>query len=417
MALSSSMSPGRQASQTLALNMKLVSHHEMGGFGGVGEGMGMQKTKDGRRVMWLGHEGAPKNFTAIDVTDPKNPRMLIQTELPHNKMRSNNLEVLGDTMFVSHQIRGQPGTTPAGFDIWDISKPEEPKKITHFDASGPHSLGVHCLWCVDGEYLHMSSGAPDFQPRHPNDHQFYRIIDVRNLSKPVEVGRWWYPGQKEGDAAPALPRHPKFDGGYRPHNIQVYPERPDRAYVAYIDGGVVILDISDKAHPKEISRYNYSPPYNGFTHTALPLFSRGLMIVTDECTKDDGIDWPKLGWVFDIREEKNPVPIATLPLPPAEVFTKRGGRFGAHNLYENYPGDVSWRSDNIILGTFFNGGLRVYDLANPYQPKEVAYYVPGAPAMSPKGSVQINDVYVDDRQLVYIGDRFTGGLYILEMNI
>jgi hypothetical protein len=417
MALNSSMSPGRQASQTLALNMKLISHHEMGGFGGVGEGMGMQKTKDGRRVMWLGHEGAPKNFTAIDVTDPKNPRMIIQTELPHNKMRSNNLEVLGDTMFVSHQIRGQPGTTPAGFDIWDIAKPEEPKKITHFDASGPHSLGVHCLWCVDGEYLHMSSGAPDFQPRHPNDHQFYRIIDVRNLSKPVEVGRWWYPGQKEGDAAPALPRHPKFDGGYRPHNIQVYPERPDRAYVAYIDGGVVILDISDKAHPKEISRYNYSPPYNGFTHTALPLFSRGLMIVTDECTKDDGIDWPKLGWVFDIREEKNPVPIATLPLPPAEVFTKRGGRFGAHNLYENYPGDVSWRSDNIILGTFFNGGLRVYDLANPYQPKEVAYYVPGAPAMSPKGSVQINDVYVDDRQLVYIGDRFTGGLYILEMNI
>lgn len=417
MALNSSMSPGQQASQTLSLNMKLVSHHEMGGFGGVGEGMGMQKTKDGRRVMWLGHEGAPKNFTAIDVTDPKNPKQIIQTELPHNEMRSNNLEVLGDIMFVSHQIRGKRGMTPAGFGIWDISKPEEPRKITHFDASGPHSLGVHCLWCVDGEYLHMSSGAPDFQPRNPNDHQFYRIIDVRNLSKPVEAGRWWYPGQKEGDAAPALPRHPKFDGGYRPHNIQVYPQRPDRAYVAYIDGGVVILDISDKAHPKEISRYNYSPPYNGFTHTALPLFSRGLMIVTDECTKDDGIDWPKLGWVFDIREEKNPVPIATLPLPPAEVFTKRGGRFGAHNLYENYPGDVSWRSDNIVLGTFFNGGVRVYDLANPYQPKEVAYFVPGAPKLSPKGSVQINDVYVDDRQLVYIGDRFTGGLYILEMNI
>ena len=417
MALNTSMSPGTQASQTLALNMKLVSHHEMGGFGGVGEGMGMQKTKDGRRVMWLGHEGAPKNFTAIDVTDPKNPKQIIQTELPHNEMRSNNLEVLGDIMFVSHQIRGKRGMKPAGFDIWDIAKPEEPKKITHFDASGPHSLGVHCLWCVDGQYLHMSSGAPDFQPRNANDHQFYRIIDVRNLSRPVEVGRWWYPGQKEGDDAPPLPRHPKFDGGYRPHNIQVYPERPDRAYVGYIDGGVVILDISDKAHPKEISRFNYSPPYNGFTHTALPLLSRGLMIVTDECTKDDGIDWPKLGWVFDIREEKNPVPIATLPLPSAEVFTKRGGRFGAHNLYENYPGDVSWRSDNIVLGTFFNGGVRVYDLANPYQPQEVAYYVPGAPKLSPKGAVQINDVYVDDRQLVYIGDRFTGGLYILEMNI
>ncbi len=31
--------------------------------------------------------------------------------------------------------------------------------------------------------------------------------------------------------------------------------------------------------------------------------------------------------------------------------------------------------------------------------------------------LQINDVYWDDRGLVFIGDRFTGGLYILELNI
>src|SRR5687768_8726371 len=109
MATSGSMSPGTQASQTLALNMKLLAHHDMGGFGGVGEGMGMQKTRDGRRVMWLGHEAAPKNFTAIDVTDPRKPKMIIQTDLPHHQMRSNNLEVFGDTMFVAHQIRGEFG--------------------------------------------------------------------------------------------------------------------------------------------------------------------------------------------------------------------------------------------------------------------------------------------------------------------
>ena len=156
--------------------------------------------------------------------------MIIQTELPHAKMRSNSLEVFGDKMYVAHQIRGDFGMKPAGFDIWDISTPEQPKKISHFDTSGPHSLGVHCVWTGDGEYLHMSSGAADFQPRNSKDYQFYRIIDVRNPSKPVEVGRWWYPGQREGDTEPALPRHPKFDGGYRPHNIQVYPQRPDRAY-------------------------------------------------------------------------------------------------------------------------------------------------------------------------------------------
>jgi len=415
MAMSESMSPGKQASQTLALNMKLISHHEMGGFGGVGEGMGMQKTKDGRRVMWLGHEAAPKNFTAIDVTDPKNLKMIVQTELPHSKMRSNSLEVYGDTLYVAHQIRGEFGMKPAGVDIWDISKPETPKKISHFDASGPQSLGVHCIWTGDGEYLHISSGAADFQARNAKDYQFYRIIDVRNPSKPTEVGRWWYPGQKEGDAEPALPRHPKFDSGYRPHNIQVYKQRPDRAYLGYIDGGVVILDISDKSRPKLVSKFNYSPPYNGFSHTAMPLFGKdNLLIVSDECTKDDGEDWPKPTWVFDIRNEKNPVPISTLPLPPVEVFGKRGGRYGSHNLYENYPLDCAWRSDSIVLATFFNGGVRAYDLSNPFQPKEIAYFVPGAPKLSPKGAIQINDVYVDDRGLVYIGDRFTGGLYVLE---
>ena len=412
------ISPGTNASQTLSYNFKLLSHNTLDGFGGVGEGMGMQKTKDGRRIMWLGHEAAPKNFTGVDVTDPKNPKVIIQTELPHHKMRSNSLEVCGDTMYVAHQIRGaEAGATPAGFDIWDISTPENPKKITHFDASGPHSLGAHCVWCVDNEFVHMSCGAPDFEPRNPNDHQIYRIIDVRNPSKPVEAGRWWYPGQSVKDKEPPLKRHPKFDNGYRPHNIQWYPERPNRAYVGYLDGGVVILDISDKAHPKEVTRYNYSPPMNGFTHTAMPLFSRDLLIVTDECTYDDGKDWPKLTWVVNMADETNLVPISTFPLPPVEVFSKRGGRFGSHNLYENYPLDVAWRSDNIILATFFNGGLRVYDLTNPYQPQEVAYFVPGAPALSPKGSVQINDVYVDDRGLVYTVDRFTGGLYILEMNL
>ena len=103
------------ASQTLSLNMKLLSNHDLGGFGGIGEGMGMSKTADGRRIMWLGHEGPPKNFTGVDVTDPAKPKMIVQTDLPHNKMRSNSLEVCGDMLIVAHQIRGtNPPDGPAG---------------------------------------------------------------------------------------------------------------------------------------------------------------------------------------------------------------------------------------------------------------------------------------------------------------
>jgi hypothetical protein len=49
--------------------------------------------------------------------------------------------------------------------------------------------------------------------------------------------------------------------------------------------------------------------------------------------------------------------------------------------------------------------------------QEVAYFVPGAPKLSPAGAIQLNDVFVDERRIVYTMDRFTGGLYILEMNV
>ena len=69
-----------------------------------------------------------------------------------------------------------------------------------------------------------------------------------------------------------------------------------------------------------------------------------------------------------------------------------------------------------MFGIFFNGGLRAYDLSNPYQPQEVAYFVPGAPPMSRAGAIQLNDIFVDDRGIVYTVDRFAGGLYTLEMS-
>ena len=377
----------------------------------------MQLTADGRRILWLAHESAPKNFSGVDVTDPTQPKLVVQTELPHMKLRSNSLDVVGNIMVVAYQA-STVGIKPAGVDIFDVSKPETPRLLSHFDCSGPHSRGVHAVWFVDGRYVHMSAGAHDFQPRNPLDDQFYRILDIVDPENPVEVGRWWYPGTREGDEAPPPPRLPKqFDTGFRTHNTNVFPERPDRAFVGYIDGGAVVLDISDMSNIKVVSQWNHSPPFNGFTHTVLPLFDRGLWIVSDECVQDNGADWPKLVWVVDARNEANPVPIGTFPAPSYDAFAKRGGRFGAHNLHENLPGPTSFRSDTIIVGSFFNAGVRVYDTSNPYQVQEIAYFVPGAPKLSPAGAIQLNDVYVDDRRIVYTVDRFTGGLYILEMTI
>ncbi|MBI3325496.1 MAG: hypothetical protein HYZ81_02170 [Nitrospinae bacterium] len=396
--------------------MRLIGHHDLGGFGNGGEGMSLQQTRDGRRVLYIAHESAPKNFTAIDVTDPTHPRMLVQRDLPHREMRSNSLDVVGDLMAVAYQT-ARPGLTPAGVELFDVSDPTNPRSIAFFDRSGPHSRGTHCLWFVDGQYLHISSGAPDFVPTHPRDDQFYTIVDVRNPSKPEEVGRWWLPGTRQGDAAPPPVRHTRMDAGFRTHNTNVYPQRPDRAYVGYIDGGIIILDIADMGHPKMISRLDYHPPLPGFTHTVLPLFERGLLIVTDEATRPRGEDWPKLAWVVDASEETNPVIVGSLPLPPTEEFAKRGARFGAHNIHENHPVPTAFRSDTLVFGAFFSMGVRAYDVSNPFHPTEVGYYVPPAPPGSSLGAIQMNDVYVDERRVIYGIDRISGGLYMLELTV
>lgn len=357
------LSRGSSPADTLIWNFKQLAQHELEGFGGVGEGINMQIAPDGRRILWVAHESAPKNFTAINVTDPRKMKVIVQTELPHKDVRSNSLDVVGNVMCVAYQTKNV-GMKPAGIELFDISVPEKPKLISHFDRSGPHSRGVHAVWFVNGEYVHMASGAGDFQPCDPKDNQCYMIVDVRNPSKPVEAGRWWAPGTRVGDSEPS-PRRTEGNckvgvSGFRAHNTNVFPERPNRAYVGYLDYGAVILDISDKSKPKMVSRWSNCPPNSGFNHTALPLFSRDLMLVSDESTKDNAADWPKLVWVLDIRVETHPLCLSTLPMPSVDTFSKRGGRFGAHNLHENHPTKTAWRSDNIVFGTFFNGGLRAY---------------------------------------------------------
>ena len=132
-----SAAPLRKGGADLSWNFKLLAHDTLAGFGGMGEGMAVQVAKDGRRILWLAHESAPKNFTAVDVSDPRKPKVVVQTDLPQSHMRSNSLEITGDIMAVAYQTQ-KVGQQPAGFELFDISKPEQPKSISFTDCSGPH---------------------------------------------------------------------------------------------------------------------------------------------------------------------------------------------------------------------------------------------------------------------------------------
>ncbi len=191
----------------------------------------------------------------------------------------------------------------------------------------------------------------------------------------------------------------------------------DMAYGAWRDGGLVMMDVADRANPKLIVHRNWSPPYGGGTHNCLPLPDRDLLVVLDESVLDDIEDGLKYTWIFDIRENSNPVSIATLPTPADADYPRKGAHFGPHNLHENRPG--SFISSELIFTTYQNAGVRVFDIGNAYQPREVGALVPPAPTslMDPrpgkKKVIQSCDLFVDAAGLIYVTD-YNAGLYVME---
>ncbi len=425
-------------------NIVLVGQNDLNGGGDGGEGLALQQLPDGRKILYFAHEGTERCISIIDVTRPENPVLVNQLPSPGPKVtRCNSLGLSGNVLVVANQVATK-GKSPAGMWTLDVSDFERVRrakslddlKLSFFDTSGVDSRGVHNLWFVDGEFAHLTTGMADFHPTHPSDDQMWVTVDLRDPRAPKEVGRWWLPGQSKTDSClPGClpPRHQPFDNGYRPHQVELWPDRPDRAYVAYIDGGAMIFDTSGlvdvkagraaRYTPRLLSRVQFHPPYTAWTHTFQPMFKRQLAWASDESTSDNCKDAPKLVWLLDIRAETNPVIIDTAPLHANDgELCKRGGRFGAHNIHPNFPGPLYAQLENTTVAAWFNGGIRIYRAAPgpsgvpnvPPQIEELGFYIPAAPARNPTPTSQMNHVLVDAQGLIYAQERFTGGLIILK---
>ena len=80
---------------------------------------------------------------------------------------------------------------------------------------------------------------------------------------------------------------------------------------------------------------------------------------------------------------------------------------GCHQPSERFVG-------SIIPFAWFAQGLRLVDIADPFAPKEVGYYVPDAPKGASQSSS--NDVTIDDRGILYLIDR-VHGVDVIETNV
>jgi hypothetical protein len=275
--------------------------------------------------------------------------------------------------------------------VHDLTDPFHPRQIGWFDSTG---AGVHRIVWTGGRYAYVSATPDGF------DDRIWVIVDLSDPAHPVEAGRWWWPGQNVAageraswpDGRRYAAHHALLDG--------------DIAYLGYGDAGLVVLDVSDPRHPSCLANLGWSP--GGDTHTCLPLPGRSLLVVTDETVTDRCAGEEHLVRVVDVADPTEPRVRSICP-PPVGPYCDRGLRFGPHNTHENRPG--SYRSAELVFVTYFNAGLRVYDVADPDRPAEVAHWIPPTP--DGQEAVQINDVFVAADLDVYVTDRVNGGVYVV----
>ena len=356
------------------------------------DGAAMQVlVKDG--YAYVGHVGKSRYGTSIvDVRDPRKPQVVARLHVPLGT-HSHKVQLNEDFLYVNYERnwheKPHPGHWKAGMGVFDVKNPRDPKEVGFFPMEG---MGTHRMAFVAPSHVFLSGSAEGYID------QFLQIIDVSRPTSLVEVGRWWLEGMAEGEemARRDWPRGRR----YACHHPVV---RGARAYCGWWDAGAIILDISDISSPRLVSRMAFPENESHHTHTALPLPGRDALLVVDEQIEESPDAKPQLIRVVDILDERNPRVIGKLPTPVGG-FARRPGRFGPHNLHEMQPG--SWISSDVVFATFFNAGLRVYDVSDIWAPSEIGHFTPD--------DCLVNDLYVSEDGLVYLTDRAGSGLYIAQ---
>jgi choice-of-anchor B domain-containing protein len=355
---------------------------------------------------WGNAAGYPSRCPAtgvriIDLADPANPALVgAVATIPGTSQedvvvkRVETAAFKGDLLVTGIQPCERTTSAQRGIDLWDVTNPRAPQHLG-FWSSGPvgpaGTRGVHelHLFLRDGRayvaaavpYAEIYEGTGDF-----------RIVDVSDPRNPVQVSEWGI----------------TTDGGIRPGSGQAFFDHSawtnaagTLAVLSWWDAGVVFLDITDLANPKYLGRTIYGS--GGATHSVWFTADEKRLLVADEILAPRPTGWGGMR-VFDVQNPAAPVEIARYDTPNS-LTTRRDGTYTIHNPF--VVGDrafLSWYSD----------GIRVLDIGNPAQPREVASFVPPAtpdPFGTYPPSAQVWGVYVEG-DLVLASD-INAGLYVL----
>lgn len=466
----------RKGSEQSAWNMELAGANDLQGRSAY---QPIIISQDGRFIAYVGHHATahspmnpitgkaePSGTSIVDVTDPANTKYLAHIPGPVGTDESGGAQMVrvcsGNTL--PHAVRGKwyllrPRGSEA-HEIYDVTNPAKPVLLTTVVDS---LTGTHKSWWECDTGIAYLVGNRRSEGWTGGNH--VKIFDLSDPAKPVYIRDFGLVGSQ--------PNATTFEGvqkGIGIHGmISAGPER-NRVYMAYGSGRNGVLQIVDRQKLLTAFKNPLNPtteemlapqvgyvvmsPENG-AHTTMPLFgvpiptyqqhtvmkTRDLVIITSEQGRGDHCNpgpngdrpAPHLAYLVDVTNEATPWNLSTFHVDERQGdFCGKGGRFGAHagteSFYPPYYG-------KLAIFSWFNAGTRVFDIRNPFDVKEIGYFIPAVnkntmsfcvdgishPDGDPKITaactkvIQTNNVEIDDRGLIYSADRAGSGLHIMRL--
>jgi len=453
------------AEPSASLDMRLVGQHDLQARSAY---QPVVHRYGDRRILFVGHHAGEavnpasgrlerNGLSILDVTNPAEPRYL--AHIPPTGAEANGTQHVQvcDGAALPSADRGRVYAIRTNgalsYELLDVSDPASPRFLTTIAETG-------------------TSSRPESDRGNRETHKFQWdcASGIAYLNGTVEDWRVTRVLQAFDLSNPEQPRHIRDFGleGYEPDAPGPYPAREiaglhqpfvvgSRMYLGYNSGGdgtVQIVDLDKFSSGDPAARDPLAPtaanlrypviarvdlPTYWGAHTTKPIYdieiadyadntaarTRDLLLAVSEAGAYRCQEARDVLLIFDITEEERPVAISSFQVPeePGD-FCHRGGRFGPHAFADAYHPDFD---KTLVVLAYFNAGVRVVDIRNPFDPVEVAHFLPEVTASTTESCIEIdevrhcdraiqtNNVNLDDRGYIYAVDRAATGLHVLEL--
>lgn len=320
----------------------------------------------------------------LDMSDPANPVRTTSLVTPAMLSPHESL-VLSHERGVLAAVLGNPLFNVGVVDVYDVSQ----------DCRYPRLLASSPV----GVFGHESGMAPDGLTFYAASPATATIVAV-DLTNPVVPLPLWL-------------------GNYDSHGLSISDDG-NRAYVAGVGSGLIILDISEiqarvpDPQVREIARLQWTSM--SIPQNAIPVTIDGhpYLVEIDEFGAQSAVG---AGRIIDIADERNPRVISNLRLAvhQPEHFAAQAGDPGAGNPIQGYAGhycNVPQRTDpGIVACSMILSGLRIFDIRDPHHPREIAYFnAPVSPraVLGASNYAMSSPAFVPERGEIWYSDGFSG---------